>query len=224
MPGGGMEMMTVTSDLPEQIAGVQLEINYDPGSVALGQPSLTADNARFSLSYNDNGTGRMRVLLYHGAPIKTDELIQIGAADLLEVPIQAHTELKSGDKSKIRLTQVLLSTASAQAVAVDGVDPLMPASFVLHQNYPNPFNPTTTIAFTVSATDGGLALQPVRLDVFNILGRRVATLIDGDFPAGDHEVVWDATDDGGQRVASGVYLYRLTVGEQRQAKKMLFLK
>jgi hypothetical protein len=221
---GGSDVLTVTSDLPEQIAGVQLEVTYDPNSLSLGKPTLTDDNARFIISYKDNGAGKMKVLLYHMAPFKADELLQIGAADLVEIPIVAHTDIAFGDKSKLRLTQALLSTSSAQAVLVEGVDGLLPGGFTLHQNYPNPFNPTTTISFTVGAFGGGLSTRNVAMDVYNVLGQRVTRLIDGEYPPGDHRIEWDATDDDGQRVATGIYLYRLTVGEESQTKKMLFLK
>ncbi len=73
----------------------------------------------------------------------------------------------------------------------------------LGQNYPNPFNPTTTIAFALPHQD------QVRLAVYALDGRRVATLISGAVPAGWHTVTWPGTDDAGRAVASGAYLYRL---------------
>ncbi len=221
---GSSEVLTVTSELPEQIAGVQLEISYDPGAVSLGKPALTQDNSKFAISYKDDGNGNMKVLLYHMAPFKDGELLQIGDADLVDIPIVAHTNVASGDESKLRLTQALLSTSSAQSVPVQGVNPLMPGKFTLHQNYPNPFNPSTTISFSVDSFDGGLAAKNVSLDVYNVLGQTVVRLIDGEYPPGDHQIEWDATDDDGQRVATGIYLYRLSIGEESQTKKMLFLK
>jgi len=85
-------------------------------------------------------------------------------------------------------------------------------------NYPNPFNPSTTIVFSLGR--GG----EVRLDVYNILGRPVVTLIDQYLSAGDHSIIWDGRDGGGQRVSSGVYLYRLQAGEASMTKKMLLIK
>jgi hypothetical protein len=185
---------------------------------------MTDYNDRFSLNYRDNGAGKLKVLLYHGNTLKTHELIQIGAADLLEIPVVAYTDVTAGDESKLRLTEALLATPSAQSVVVDGITAPLPASFVLHQNYPNPFNPTTTIEFSVTAFDGGLGAQHVTLEIFNILGQKVRRLVDDVLPVGDHSVVWEATSDSGQRVATGIYLYRLTVGNESQSKKMLYLK
>ncbi|MFQ6008246.1 MAG: S8/S53 family peptidase [Candidatus Zixiibacteriota bacterium] len=94
----------------------------------------------------------------------------------------------------------------------------LPLTFELHQNYPNPFNPTTNISFSLStATD-------VSLEVFNILGQKVKILHTGRLPSGTHTFQWDATDDRHEKVASGIYFYRLTAGEHYQTKKMVLLK
>ena len=224
MSGGSSDFLTVTSTIPEQVAGVQLELNYDPSTVSFGVPQLTEDNQNFALKSNDNGCGRLKILLFHMAPLKTDELMQAGAVDLVEIPVYAVSDIKVGDKTKIRLTEALLSTASAGAIAVEGIDAPLPTRFTLRQNYPNPFNPTTTIEFEVGVSASGVAVQQVNLDVFNILGQHVKSLADGLYMPGEYQIVWDATNQSGQRVATGIYLYRLKVDEQRQTKKMLFLK
>ncbi len=222
---GSNEVLKVTSELPEKIAGVQLEINYDPNSVSLGKPALTQYNQKFALGYNDNGHGRLKIVLYHLSPSNSDELLQVGVADLIEIPMTAHSDIASDDKSKLRLTEALLATATAQSVGVTGIDnPVLPGSFTLYQNYPNPFNPTTTIEFSIDTFDGTLGNKRVTLDVFNILGQRVATLLDDVLPPGEHSIEWNATNDNGQRVATGIYLYRLKIGDQSQTRKMLFLK
>ena len=94
----------------------------------------------------------------------------------------------------------------------------LPATVELSQNYPNPFNPTTTISF--SLPEAGT----VRIEVFNVLGQRVRTLLDGELAAGLHSVVWDGRADNGFAVSSGVYFYRLSTGDVRQSRKMLLLK
>jgi len=89
---------------------------------------------------------------------------------------------------------------------------------VLHQNYPNPFNPETQIQFELPRS------EHVRLDIFNMLGQKVATLIDGQKVAGGHTVRWNGRDDSSRRLASGVYVYRLQAGEFVQTRKMLMMK
>lgn len=91
--------------------------------------------------------------------------------------------------------------------------PQIAERFALHQNYPNPFNATTSITFELQRA------QRVRLDVFNLLGQPVATLVDDLKPPGTHTVRFDAG-----HLSSGLYWYRLRAGNQVQSKKMLYLK
>ncbi|MEW5994848.1 MAG: S8 family serine peptidase, partial [Candidatus Zixiibacteriota bacterium] len=81
------------------------------------------------------------------------------------------------------------------ATDVDDNDTELPHGFTLAQNYPNPFNPTTSISFTLSAP------SDTRLEIYNVLGRRVTTLVNGPLPAGRHVVVWDGVDGAGKAVA-----------------------
>jgi len=96
--------------------------------------------------------------------------------------------------------------------------PNTPRSFELSQNYPNPFNPTTQIQFTLQGN------ADVKLDIFDVTGRLVATLINDSMNAGAHSVTWDATNQSGVSVSSGVYIYRLTVGEEVQTRSMTLIK
>ncbi|MBN2564611.1 MAG: nuclear transport factor 2 family protein [Candidatus Eisenbacteria bacterium] len=94
-----------------------------------------------------------------------------------------------------------------------------PSAFGLRQNVPNPFNPTTTIAFEVP--DGGAR---VSLEVYDVSGRLVRTLVDGHEPAGTRTVTWDGRDDEGQPVASGIYFSRMTAPEFSETTKMILMK
>jgi hypothetical protein len=89
----------------------------------------------------------------------------------------------------------------------------IPIKFHLSQNYPNPFNAQTKIAYSLT--------QPgqVSIDIYDILGRKVTRLTEGDQEAGNHEIIWDASD-----VVSGIYFYRLTAGDYSEAKQMILLK
>jgi hypothetical protein len=104
------------------------------------------------------------------------------------------------------------------ADAPDGGGGQLPLSFALGQNYPNPFNPTTSISFDLPEA------CHVWLNVHNILGQRVRTIVDATLAAGTHTVQWDAREDGGQSVASGVYFYRLQTPEYSATRKMLLLR
>ncbi len=95
---------------------------------------------------------------------------------------------------------------------------LVPATFSLLQNYPNPFNPETVIRFDLASQ------EYVSLKVYDLLGREVATLVEGKMPPGRHQAIWNRTQNPGQSLASGVYLYRLLAGGFSAARTMLLLK
>lgn len=113
----------------------------------------------------------------------------------------------------------LLQRSIDQVTDIDfsGREPI-PSEFVLTQNYPNPFNPETN--FRVGLARGTEAV----LAVFNILGERVATLMDGQYAPGVYDVTWDGKDGFGKPVAGGIYIYRLQTPEFTSVKKMVYLK
>lgn len=104
-----------------------------------------------------------------------------------------------------------------EAVGIED-SPEVPRAFDLVQNYPNPFNAGTTIEFAL--TKPGV----VELGIYDIVGRKVATLVDGTMPAGAHQIVWDGIDDSGNPVSSGVYFYRLESGGENLTMRMVLLK
>jgi hypothetical protein len=96
--------------------------------------------------------------------------------------------------------------------------PVQPTTYSLEQNYPNPFNPTTQIAFNIEQS------EHVTIDIFNILGQRVATLVNSNLGAGVHVVTWDGRNQHGELMPSGVYFYRLSTPNFTAVKKMVLLK
>ena len=101
-------------------------------------------------------------------------------------------------------------------VSVDEKDIVIPKSFSLNQNYPNPFNPSTTINYTIPNVG---AQHTVSLQVFDMLGREVATLVNEKKSAGTFLVTWNAAN-----MPSGVYFYRLQAGTYSETKKLIILK
>jgi hypothetical protein len=91
-------------------------------------------------------------------------------------------------------------------------------SYTLRQNYPNPFNPNTTISYQIPVA------EKVSLKVYDMLGREVRTLVNGDVDAGSHTAVWDGTNNSGVKVASGVYIYKLQAGKHQLNKKMTLMR
>tara|TARA_B100000315_G_scaffold19206_1_gene16933 strand:- start:109 stop:1743 length:1635 start_codon:yes stop_codon:yes gene_type:complete len=94
----------------------------------------------------------------------------------------------------------------------------IPTEFALHENYPNPFNPTTTLRFDLPE------VSYATVTIFNMLGQKVRTFNMNNTPAGYHSIKWDATNDYGDPVGAGVYLYQLRANEFVKTKKMVLLK
>jgi len=95
---------------------------------------------------------------------------------------------------------------------------IAPVTSQLLGNYPNPFNPVTTIRFAIAKDSN------VSLDIYNIKGQLVRSLVNAFYKDGTHNVIWNGTDNKGEVVSSGVYFYRLNVGEYSAVKKMLLMK
>jgi len=94
----------------------------------------------------------------------------------------------------------------------------LPEKFVLHQNYPNPFNPTTHIQFDLpKAVD-------VKLVIYDIMGRKITTLVNTHMEAGYKNIVWNGTNDYGNKISSGIYIYRIIAGNNIETMKMSYIK
>jgi hypothetical protein len=104
------------------------------------------------------------------------------------------------------------------ATEIDDFNQDIPAQFTLNQNYPNPFNPKTLIVYNLSKPD------QVQLKVFDLKGQEVRTLINTFQSAGHHQVTWNGTHNLGKKVSSGIYLYQLQIGDNKEIKKMILMR
>ena len=143
-----------------------------------------------------------QVRLSAGSPVAGAQVVLFDMADLSRGPIGQATTDEEGQFA-------LPLTASSSL--------MLPQGFALGPNYPNPFNPSTIIPYQLATT------SRVRLDVFNVLGQRVATLVDEQQAAGMYRARWDGTDAAGSAAAAGVYIYRLTVGGTHWTGKMVLV-
>ena len=100
--------------------------------------------------------------------------------------------------------------------AVDGY--AIPDKFALRQNYPNPINPITTLRYDLPEQ------THVNITVYEMLGRKVRTILNQQQDPGYKSIIWDATNDYGKSVSAGIYLYQIQAGEYMQTKKMVLLK
>lgn len=174
----------------------------------------------YFLEWTDNLAGEVVLELFRGTvPTAVIDTVESSGAFLWEVPF----DLAVGSDYYLKVRGVDTGSpedlsdapfAIIDSVTAIGDVPAVPVNaFVLHPNYPNPFNPSTTVRF-----DLPVAVRTT-LGVYNILGQRVALLVDGAMPAGRHAVTWDA----GTR-PSGVYFLRLEAGEYRTVRKVLLAR
>ncbi|MDP1675535.1 MAG: FlgD immunoglobulin-like domain containing protein [Bacteroidota bacterium] len=146
--------------------------------------------------------------------------IQPGEGTILRLP-------KITSLAQIDTSQVILSITSNIAVRPEVKTESAPASaypvtYRLEQNYPNPFNGSTIIRYDIP--DIKSAETKIALQVFNILGQKIKTLVNTPHDPGPHQVTWDGTNDNGERVATGVYFYRLITKNFLTTKKMIYVK
>ena len=99
-----------------------------------------------------------------------------------------------------------------------GVDGSIPQVFSLHQNFPNPFNPVTKIRYDLPKE------EDVRINIYDVMGRNIKLLVNKKQNAGYRSVRWDATNNYGESVSAGMYIYVIQAGDFRATKKMVLLK
>jgi uncharacterized membrane protein len=141
--------------------------------------------------------------------------IPVGAlpaeVDTLVIVAASRNDAETADTLKI-------VTTVDDHTAVEDDDYILPGKFALAQNYPNPFNMETLIRFSLARS------AEIELSIYDVLGRKMRTLVAGYLPAGEHILGWDGIDQHGSEVASGVYFYRLTGGAAALTRKMVLLK
>jgi hypothetical protein len=170
--------------------------DYDPLTI----PGIKTENGEGITKFTD--------LIENFAQTGT---VKLSTIDQLPIGSLIWNDACCGYNSSYAYAAVMASYNTA--VGVESKTSGLPISYELSQNFPNPFNPTTTIDFALpKASD-------VKLSVYNLLGQKVATLVDTRMSAGQQSVVFDAS-----KLSSGVYFYRLNIGAFTQTKKMIMLK
>ncbi len=145
-------------------------------------------------------------------------LVDEGSKMAQNLRANASYSFKSGTQGSEKTLKLIVGSAEFASAAAGDV-PLVPTEFDLLQNFPNPFNPETTIRYNLPAA------SPVKLEIFDVLGRKVRTLVNADRQnPGYHTVLWNGRDDRGRPAASGVYIYRIVSDKQSLSRKMILMK
>jgi hypothetical protein len=126
--------------------------------------------------------------------------------------------MRISDRIIFSTNQTLGTVDNPILLSGKGYSVVIPESFNLSQNFPNPFNPITEIQYSIPVD------SKVVLNVYDISGRLVKTLISNYQSAGYHSVKWDGSNESGIMSSSGIYFYRMTTGEYTEMRKMILLK
>ena len=124
--------------------------------------------------------------------------------------------LETDSETSVTADTVVTVTTDSTNLGVDIAG--VPHEFAIRGNYPNPFNPETSIMFSLDIT------SPIEVKIYSILGQEISTLHSGVLENGYHSMVWNGTDQFGQSVGSGIYIYRITSGKRALTGKMMLLK
>ncbi len=214
----GISQISVMAEFDQDVAGVHLEIEFDPDRVRLLNPSPTQLAAGLQL-FSDLEPGVQTIGM---VDLSGKNVLTAGSGDLVRL------QAVGDDLSSVRIKHAMLFDRDGMRLSVQTTGELKmesakepeskPQDFHLAQNYPNPFNPQTSISYALPQ-DGH-----AKLVIYNIVGQRVRTLVDEYQPAGYKTVLWDGLDENGDQVASGVYFYKLQADESCAVKKMLLMK
>ncbi len=214
---------TVSVDLynPVELGGLQMTLRYPADLLLLHSVEKTTRSADFDLNANLFTAGELVVTL---TSTQADS-IKPGAGPLLRFVVDTleTSGMVASGTHAISVDHVVLSGTNGEATGhtafggafflnrpmlpVSVADATIPERFVLSQNYPNPFNPETQIDFDMPSA------APVTISIYNLLGRKVRTLLDEFRDIGQYSVSWDGRSGAGEQVGSGVYLIEMRAGE-----------
>jgi hypothetical protein len=193
-------------------ASVSLAADYRPLSVEgeYWDGRLTASDAGASIALSMSVDGSVPAGFgVYIIDFETERITEIGSSLSCTIAL--------GEKKYSKDIRIVVGTIGYLQDHSEGI-PLVPLQYSLEQNFPNPFNPETSIRYTISHSGN------VKIEVFNMLGQRVRSLVNTFQPIGEYIVRWDATDDRHTKVASGVYYYRIRVNDFTGVKKMMLIK
>ena len=198
---------TVTSTSGDNINGAYIYAFDADNNVVASE--MTGSDGQYALGGLSNGSYKMMATR---VPYESEYFDNANNLD-------SATPLTVGDEGTWDVKDVDFELAPVEATSVEQrIDTPVPDHFALSQNHPNPFNPTTTIHYSLPEA------VHVTLQIINMRGEVVRTLVNKVQSAQVHSVAWNGKDSRGQTLPSGLYLYRLQAGEFSQTRQMMLLK
>jgi hypothetical protein len=231
---GSWDVYVQRYDLSGTPLGTNLKVNDDVGTAIeydlAYKPAVAMDSSgNFIIAWHDERNGNPDVYAQRynssGNPLGSNYLVpnpQYASFDQLAPAVATHGSniyFAWQDNRRAKGWDIYAKVVDWNWTKVgEEQNAGLPKSFELAQNYPNPFNPSTIIEYALPRD------ARARIDVYNILGQKVKTLVDEYQVAGHKRVTWDGKNDSGQEISTGIYFYRIDTGDFVQAKKMVCLK
>jgi predicted outer membrane repeat protein len=201
---GTATIPVMLSGSARQVQSVALDLTFEPETASVKSVSSAVPDG-WMKNHNAKGSGTLTVGLAGASSMEGERTI---ATVRLSLSGPA-SDLSAGGTYR-------LNGSSAQSLG--GASAPTPSEFSLEHNYPNPVKRTTTIEYQLAES------TPVQITVYDMLGRRIQTLVDTRQEAGQHSVKWGSRDASGSRVASGVYFYRIQAGDFTETQKMVVVR
>ncbi len=211
------------TNMPEKLGSFTGKLQWDPSVLRYLGYRAGANSSFRTLVVNSKKTNRGQLIFAGANPYGAE-----GKAEVLNVTFKVIG--KTGSSSPLQLTFTAMAAAytfhnllpyvhaTTTAVGQDVQVGELPKKFGLSPNYPNPFNPSTEIVYELPRS------AKVELVVYNQVGQKIRTLVEGKRAAGRYVVKWDGRDDSGRIVPGGIYVCKMVAGDFRAHTKMLFLR
>lgn len=206
-------IFSIFSETGEEIYSCDVSLEYDSSVLKFLELKKTALSDHFYTMINDLESGKLRFGCYGTVPI-------VEPGKYLELVFEIIEKNSNACELKINSYRINADPErSGILTVVLGKDqPTKPDQFSLYQNYPNPFNSSTIIKYQLAKK------CLVQLEIYDVLGRLLKTLVSSNQNAGQYEIVWDGNDNNGHMLSSGLYFYHIRAGEFQAEKKLLFMK
>ena len=211
----------------QDLAGYAFDLTYDPMEMELlekedlGIGRIFEPNPHGYFKRLEQEEGRLSV----AAARRGKRWTATGDGELMRIKVRLYA---NGFPSSLAVQNGQLMSSDYESTDIRFLsDPhllAVPKSFALGQNYPNPFNPNTIIPFDVPAFNTVAGLVPVKIDIFNVTGQKVRTIVDEFIQPGYYHATWDGLNNRGHSVATGIYLYRVRVQDISLVRKMTLVK
>ncbi len=197
------------------VVAIQLNLKYDSDVLTFNELKLAEQFKDYNMNYSvDKKTGELNIAIAGTRPMGSE-------GEIVSLSFNAIKDLKGKINTSINVERFVANekdfTQSAVSNSIEVIG--KPTNYDLAQNYPNPFNPSTVITYQLPEDN-----THVSLVIYDINGRVVKTLVSSTQDAGTYKLTWNAINNEGSKVSSGVYIYRLSAGKFVGIKKLILLR